>query len=103
MAINYDAHLTVEQKKAIVENRLQQFASEAYQTELNQEIQKRTGNKEIADGYDETLAVIATAIVVHEEELVKLESQTCFRPVFEQKKRPNRAHPEGCALLAFML
>jgi hypothetical protein len=74
MAINYDAHLTAEQKKAIVENRLQQFASEAYQTELNQEIQKRTGNEEIAAGYDETLALIEAAIAVHEEELAKLDA-----------------------------
>jgi len=72
MAINYDAHLTVEQKKAIVENRLQQFASEAYQTELNQQIQARQGNAEVAASYDESLSLIETAIAVHEEELVNL-------------------------------
>lgn len=78
MAINYDNLLTQEQKKAIVENRIQQFASEAYQTELNQEIQKRAGNDEVAAGYYETLALIETAIEVHTEELTKLEAQTCF-------------------------
>jgi len=74
MAMNYDAHLTVEQKKSIVENRLQQFAAEAYQTELNQEIQKRVGNDEVAAGYEESLSLIKEAIAVHEEELEKLEA-----------------------------
>jgi hypothetical protein len=74
MAIDYDAYLSADQKKAIVENRLQQFASEAYQTELNQEIQKRSGNDEVAAGYEETLALIEAAIEVHAEELAKLEA-----------------------------
>lgn len=74
MAISYDNLLTVEQKKAIVENRLQQFAAEAYQTELNKEIQIRQGDEQAADACDVSLALIESAIAVHEEELVKLDS-----------------------------
>lgn len=74
MAINYDAHLTAEQKKAIVENRLQQFAAEAYQTELNKEIQIRQGNHDLVESYNDSLTLIETAISVHEEELANLES-----------------------------
>ena len=72
MAINYGSYLTDEQKKAIVENRLQQFAAEAYQTELNKQIQERQGNEEIAASYDESLSLIETAIIIHEEELANL-------------------------------
>ena len=75
MAINYDNLLTADQKKAIIENRIQQFAAEAYQTELNKEIQVRQGNDEVAASYEETLSLIETAITVHEEELTKLESE----------------------------
>jgi len=74
MAIDYDSLLTVEQKKAIVENRLQQFAAEAYQTELNKEIQVRDNNEEAIANYDATLSLLESAIEVHQEELAKLES-----------------------------
>lgn len=73
MAINYDAYLTSDQKKEIVAGRLQQFAAEAYQTELNKEIQSRQGNDELVTSYDQTLSLIESAIEVHEEELSKLD------------------------------
>jgi hypothetical protein len=74
MAISYDNLLTVEQKKAIVENRLQQFASEAYQTELNKKIQIRQGDEDAAESYDASLELMKSAIEVHKEELAKLEA-----------------------------
>jgi hypothetical protein len=74
MAISYDNLLTVEQKKAIVENRLQQFFAEAYQTELNKEIQIRQGDEQAARSCDISLSLIKSAIDVHQEELAKLDS-----------------------------
>ena len=73
MAISYDNLLTAEQKRAIVENRLQQFAAEAYQTELNREIQVRQGDDLAVNSCDASLALIESAIAVHEEELAKLD------------------------------
>ena len=75
MAINYDNLLTQEQKKSIVESRLQQFAADAYQTELNKETQIRDNNEEAVISYDATLALLETAITVHEEELAKLTAE----------------------------
>jgi hypothetical protein len=74
MAISYENLLTVEQKKAIVENRLQQFAAEAYQTELNKEIQIRQGDEQAADSCSAALELIGSAIEVHQEELAKLDT-----------------------------
>jgi hypothetical protein len=74
MAISYENLLTVEQKKAIVENRLQQFAAEAYQTELNKQIQIRQNDELAADACDASLSLIESAIAVHVEELAKLDS-----------------------------
>ena len=73
MAISYENLLTLEQRKAIVENRLQQFATEAYQTELNKEIQISQGDEQAVDACDVSLALIESAIAVHEEELAKLD------------------------------
>lgn len=74
MAIDYDNLLTAEQKKAIVENRLQQFATEAYQTELNKEIQIRQGDDLAVDACNVSLSLIESAINVHQEELEKLDA-----------------------------
>lgn len=74
MAINYDAYISADQKKAIVENRLKQFAAEAYQTELNREIQIRQGDEQAVESCNVSLALIADAIDVHKEELAKLET-----------------------------
>lgn len=75
MAIDYDALLTVDQKKAIVENRLQQIVTEAYQTELNKKIQlPNIDEKNVAD-YDATLSLLESAVAVHLEELAKLNAE----------------------------
>lgn len=71
MALNYADLLTTEQKKAIVEQRLAQFASEGYQHTLNKEVAKN--NPEAVAAADEALAIIDKAIEVHQEELAKLE------------------------------
>lgn len=70
MTIDYSALLTTEQKKAILEQRLAQFASEGYQHTLNKEIAK--DNADAVAAADEALAILDKAIEVHQEELSKL-------------------------------
>jgi hypothetical protein len=70
MAIDYSALLTAAEKRSILEQRLSQFASEAYQHTLNKEISK--DNPEAVQAADAALAILDNAIVVHQEELAKL-------------------------------
>jgi hypothetical protein len=71
MAIDYSSLLSTDQKRGILEQRLAQFASEAYQHTLNKEVAK---NDEAAvAAADEALAILDNAITVHQEELAKLE------------------------------
>ena len=68
--MDYSALLTDEQKRAILEQRLAQFASEAYQHTLNKEVAK--DNADAVAAADEALAILDTAITVHQDELAKL-------------------------------
>jgi hypothetical protein len=70
MAIDYSALLTDEQKKSILEQRLSQFAAEAYQHTLNKEV--AAGNEDAVKAADDALAILDKAIAVHQEELAKL-------------------------------
>lgn len=73
MAIDYSNLLTNEQKKAILEQRLAQFASEGYQHTLNKEVAK--DNPEAVAAADEALAILDKAIEIHQEELAKLPNE----------------------------
>lgn len=68
--MDYSTLLTDDQKKAILEQRIAQFASEAYQHTLNKEVAK--DNAEAVAAADEALAVLDNAITVHQDELAKL-------------------------------
>jgi hypothetical protein len=68
--MDYSALLTDEQKKSILEQRIAQFASEAYQHGLNKEVAK--DNAEAVQAADEALAILDNAIKVHQDELAKL-------------------------------
>jgi hypothetical protein len=70
MSIDYSALLTDEQKRAILEQRLAQFAAEAYQHTLNKEVAK--DNPEALEATDAALAILDAAIKVHQDELAKL-------------------------------
>jgi len=75
MAIDYDALLSAEQKQTIIENRIQQFAADMFQTELNREIHVRAGNEDAITGSDESIAFLKIAIDVHQEELAKISAE----------------------------
>jgi len=68
--MDYSSLLTTDQKRSIVEQRIAQFASEAYQHTLNKEVAK--DNPEAVAAANEALAILDNAITIHQEELVKL-------------------------------
>ena len=70
--MDYSSLLSNDQKKSILEQRIAQFASEAYQHELNKEV--AAGNPEAIQAADDALAILDIAITVHQEELAKLEN-----------------------------
>ena len=72
MAIDYSSLLTDEQKRGILTQRLVQFASEAYQHDINKQVALASNNPDGAAQADEALAILDTAITVHQEELAKL-------------------------------
>jgi hypothetical protein len=68
--MDYSSLLSTEQKKAILEQRIAQFASEAYQHDLNKKLAE--GNENAIKTADDALAVLDSAITLHVEELNKL-------------------------------
>jgi hypothetical protein len=72
MSVDYNALLTSDQKRQILEARLAQFASEAYQVTLNLATAKKLGNQEQIDKVKSNLNLLETAIIVHQEELSTL-------------------------------
>ena len=74
MAIDYAGLLSDEQKKSILEQRLTQFASEAFQHDINKDVATASNNEEGIKQATEALAILETAITVHQTELAKLPS-----------------------------
>ena len=68
--MDYSSLLSNNQKRSILEQRIAQFASEAYQHTLNKEVS--AGNPEAVQAADDALAILDNAITVHQEELAKL-------------------------------
>lgn len=68
--MDYASLLSDSQKRSILTQRLEQFAAEAYQHVLNKEVSK--DNPEAVEAADNALAILDTAITVHQEELAKL-------------------------------
>lgn len=72
MSVDYGSMLTDAQKRQLVENRIQQFAAEAYQYSLNKKTAESIQNEEQVQAADKNLAILEAAIKVHQEELAKL-------------------------------
>jgi hypothetical protein len=68
--MDYSSLLSNDQKRSILEQRIAQFASEAYQHTLNKEV--AANNPEAVLAADEALAILDNAITVHQDELAKL-------------------------------
>jgi hypothetical protein len=72
MAINYAALLTDEQKRSILEQRIAQFASEAYQHTLNKTTCESLADEEGVANADKALTILEAAIQTHQGELAVL-------------------------------
>lgn len=72
MAIDFNNLLTVEQKRSLLEQRIQQFASEAYQHELNRQIAVNVEDEQAVQQSEQALVTLEAAITVHEAELAGL-------------------------------
>lgn len=72
MTIDYSGLLSAEQKKSILEQRLTQFAAEAYQHDINKQVATASNNEEGVKQATEALAILETAMSVHQDELAKL-------------------------------
>lgn len=68
--MDYSSLLSTEQKRSILEQRIAQFASEAYQHAINKQV--AGDNAEAVTAADEALAILDNAIKIHQDELAKL-------------------------------
>jgi hypothetical protein len=69
MAIDYTSLLTSEQKQNILNQRISQFAAEAWQHELNKQTCTQLGDEAGVASSDAALATLEAAINVHQAEL----------------------------------
>ena len=72
MAIDFSAILTPEQKRQLLTQRIEQFAGEAYQHELNRQIAERVSDADAITSAEAALVTLETAINVHQSELDSL-------------------------------
>jgi hypothetical protein len=72
MAIDYSSLLTDEQKKSILEQRIAQFASEAYQHTLNKQTCESINDEAGVEAADKALTILEAAIDTHKAELATL-------------------------------
>jgi hypothetical protein len=68
--MDYSSLLTNDQKKSILEQRIAQFASEAYQHSINKQV--AGDNTEAVEAADAALAILDNAIKIHQAELAKI-------------------------------
>ena len=76
MNIDYTALLTNEQKQGILNQRISQFAAEAWQHELNKKTCEQLEDTEGVENSEKALAVLDAAISVHQAELADISALT---------------------------
>ena len=70
--MDYSLLLTLEQKKSLLEGRIQQFASEAYQYTLNLKTAQAVGTEDQIKNIKKSIEVVDSAIKIHQKELTEL-------------------------------
>jgi hypothetical protein len=75
-SLDFGALLGNDQKRQLLENRIQQFAAEAYQHSLNKKTAENLGVADNAKAAEDSIAILEEAIKVHQEELSKLPAPT---------------------------
>jgi hypothetical protein len=72
MTIDFEALLTNDQKRGLLEQRIAQFAAEGYQHELNKSTAQATGDEQAEAACDAAIAAIVAAIELHTAKLKAL-------------------------------
>ena len=75
MAIDYSNLLTAEQKQNILNQRISQFAAEAWQHELNKKTCEQLNDGDGVTSAENALAVLEAAINVHQTELAEIPAE----------------------------
>ena len=74
MTNDYSSLLSGEQKRTLLNQRIAQFAAEAWQHELNKKTCEQLGNETGVESAVKALEVLDAAISVHQEELAALDA-----------------------------
>jgi hypothetical protein len=69
MAIDFNALLTDEHRRNLLQQRIEQVAGVAYQHELNRQIAEKIKDPDSVETSLAALVTLETAIMVHQEEL----------------------------------
>lgn len=69
MAIDFNNLLTAEQKTQIINQRIEQFATEAFQHELNKQVAESVGDTASIAQADEALVILESAITTYQNAL----------------------------------
>jgi hypothetical protein len=74
MSIDFGALLTTEQKRNLLEQRIQQFAAEGYQHTINKQVAeaKDPADETLLEQSENAIAVLTSAITEYQSELDKL-------------------------------
>ena len=75
MTIDYSSLLTNEQKRNLLQQRISQFAAEAWQHELNKKTCEQLGDESGVESANNALSVLDAAISVHQAELNEIPSE----------------------------
>lgn len=73
MSINYEDLLSIEQRRNILTQRIQQFATEAWQHEINKQTCELTGDTSGIQAADDALTIINSSIKIYQDKLAELE------------------------------
>jgi len=76
MAIDFGSMLSTEQKRELLNNRINQFAAEAYQYSLNKKTAEELGSDDQVESISKSIDILEAAIRVHLEELATLPKPT---------------------------
>jgi len=72
MSIDFGSLLTVEQKQALLQQRIQQFAAEGYQHTLNKQVAEAKADEGLATASQEAIDTLSEAIEAYQTELDSL-------------------------------
>ena len=75
MAIDYSSLLTNEQRTNLLNQRISQFAAEAWQHELNKKTCEQLGDEAGVESAEKALEVLDAAINVHQAELAEIPAE----------------------------